>query len=576
MLRGRARTIYWGAAALALLYALAVAWRRQWVSDDAFISFRYAENLVRGIGLVFNPGERVEGYSNFLWTLWLALGLRSGADVEQWAVASGIFCYVVALGALAWNAWAAHKESPGLAPWIPIAAGLGALHADWNFFATGGLETSLFTLEVTLLYVTLARSPITVPRALAAGVLLALAAMTRPDGPIFVASAALCVLALDPRRVRTLLCVLAPFLAIWVPYTVWRVSYYGDFFPNTYYAKSGWMSWFSQGALYVSLYFTKYWALAVGVALAFFAWPRKDRDAEPAAGAALDAWRRRALLAVILALPYAAYVLRVGGDFMFARFLLPVTPLLLVLTELGIARISAGRARPQWLFAGAVGAAIFLTPYPFPPNDSYALIHGIVREPNFYSPKKTYRMKKQGLALRKYLDGLPVCVAFYGGEARLVYYARPMFAIECVTGLTDHDIARQPLKERGRIGHEKLATADYVLRKRRAHLTFFHNAPALLQLDREVPPVTIEMAGVQGRVLTWDPAIMDSLRQRGASFQDFPSELDRVLKERSMTFAWTEWLSYDKMSRFYFDQAPDSAREALLRQRIAEAKAGGS
>ena len=42
------------------------------VVDDALISFRYAVNLVEGRGLVFNPGERVEGYTNFLWTIVLA------------------------------------------------------------------------------------------------------------------------------------------------------------------------------------------------------------------------------------------------------------------------------------------------------------------------------------------------------------------------------------------------------------------------------------------------------------------------------------------------------------------------
>ena len=47
-----------------------VAW---FLCDDAFISFRYARNLLEGHGLVFNPGEYVEGYSNFLWTLELAL-----------------------------------------------------------------------------------------------------------------------------------------------------------------------------------------------------------------------------------------------------------------------------------------------------------------------------------------------------------------------------------------------------------------------------------------------------------------------------------------------------------------------
>src|SRR5689334_12867356 len=42
-----------------------------WGTDDAYISYRYAQNLVAGQGLVFNPGERVEGYSNLLYVLLL-------------------------------------------------------------------------------------------------------------------------------------------------------------------------------------------------------------------------------------------------------------------------------------------------------------------------------------------------------------------------------------------------------------------------------------------------------------------------------------------------------------------------
>ena len=46
------------------------------VTDDAFISFRYARNLALHGQLVFNLGERVEGYTNFLWTVILALGIK--------------------------------------------------------------------------------------------------------------------------------------------------------------------------------------------------------------------------------------------------------------------------------------------------------------------------------------------------------------------------------------------------------------------------------------------------------------------------------------------------------------------
>jgi len=41
--------------------------------DDAYITLRYSRNLMLGNGPVFNMGEHVEGYSNFIWMVVLAL-----------------------------------------------------------------------------------------------------------------------------------------------------------------------------------------------------------------------------------------------------------------------------------------------------------------------------------------------------------------------------------------------------------------------------------------------------------------------------------------------------------------------
>ncbi len=64
-------------AALGALLALSYGTATQ---DDAFISLRYAQNLVDGHGLVYNPGEYVEGYTNLSWTLLLAGLLAAGLD----------------------------------------------------------------------------------------------------------------------------------------------------------------------------------------------------------------------------------------------------------------------------------------------------------------------------------------------------------------------------------------------------------------------------------------------------------------------------------------------------------------
>ncbi|HEU4333456.1 MAG TPA: hypothetical protein VFT32_03090, partial [Candidatus Eisenbacteria bacterium] len=430
------------AAAAALLYGLWAAWGRAWVSDDAYITFRYADNLARGLGLVFNVGERVEGYSNFLWTIWIAFGIWLGSDAERWAKYAGIACYLGALGLLAWNAWAARREAAGPAAWLPIAAMLAALHPDWNYFATSGLETSLFTLEVIVVYVLLAGAAgrgagvgasassgagAGPARTAAAGLVLGLASMTRPDGPILTVAAGLYVIAAEPRRVRAFLAFAAAFLALWAPYTLWRVGYFGDYFPNTYYAKSAAVAWHEQGAFYTTLYFKRYWPLLLGPALVLFGWRRRTREGLAEDAAALALWRRRVYLAAILAAAYTAFVIRVGGDFMFARFLIPITPLLLILVELGLTRLAAltaPRPRAAWVLPGVVAAGILFTPDPLP-AEPHASVRGIVFEPNFYSREASDEGRRQGMKLRRFFDGLPVRVAFYGGEARWIYYARP-------------------------------------------------------------------------------------------------------------------------------------------------------
>src|SRR5262245_37848737 len=98
-----ARPAFWLASAGALVFA---AWRAlalRWTTDDAFISFRYAQNWLDGLGLVFNAGERVEGYTNFLWTVWSALGLALGFDAAAWANAWGLACYLASVALLVWT-----------------------------------------------------------------------------------------------------------------------------------------------------------------------------------------------------------------------------------------------------------------------------------------------------------------------------------------------------------------------------------------------------------------------------------------------------------------------------------------
>ncbi|MDN5697786.1 MAG: hypothetical protein L0G70_07400, partial [Rubrobacter sp.] len=81
-----------GLAAILYFYG-ARAYRSVLVDEDAYISFRYARNLLEGNGLVFNPGwEPVEGITNLFWTLCLAGLSWLGAEIPAAAVWLGAAC----------------------------------------------------------------------------------------------------------------------------------------------------------------------------------------------------------------------------------------------------------------------------------------------------------------------------------------------------------------------------------------------------------------------------------------------------------------------------------------------------
>lgn len=560
---------------------------RAWLCDDAFISFRYALNLARGIGLVFNPGERVEGYTNFLWTLWCAVSFPLGLDVERFAIVSGLVLFSLLL----FRMLALHRTLAGPGE-LPLALVGFAVSRDVAVFATSGLETCLVALLVFLGYeAVLAR------RRAFAGLWLGLATLTRPDAGLFVVCAAVWVLAEDRESggsaggwrgpARTLLprlrgaAVLAAAAAtLVVPHLAFRLWYYGALVPNTYFAKSAELTWWSQGWTYVLLVFARYWPLALGVLAASLLLLRRREGAVARAGEAASV--RAMALGLVLALPYVVLVAKVGGDFMFARFLVPVMPLLFVVLERAVAPALARARRddgplrraPAALRASADPAAalllvvaLVLTPSPVGGRIGS---HGIVDEWLYYhetEPRWTEYSVRSGRTLNQLFSGLPVRVAFFGGEARLMYYADPSLAIESSAGLTDAWIARRPLAARGRVGHEKAATAEYLL-ARRVHLYFAPIGRRLTGLQRRIPLVQIDLGGVRGRVVTWDPPLMDELRRRGARFPDLPGILDedvRLGRGRDDP----EPVRVDRFARldaFYFGPAGDAGRRSRYRE----------
>ncbi|GAB3576136.1 hypothetical protein GCM10027445_39730 [Amycolatopsis endophytica] len=224
-----------------------------WINDDAAITFAYARDLVDGFGPVLQPGaEPVEGFSNPAWLVLLVLGkvlglFDTGAvfgmpDYVLFPKALGLLCCA---GILAACQFAASRVTRWA--WL-VTAFAGALLAaipSFVIWCLSGLENPLYALVVAWLAALLFRAAADgrvhgVRVALVAGLLAAVAALTRPDGAVFVLAYPLVAL-MFLRRVRGLVPAGLSVLAFAVPYggyLLWRYAEFGRWVPNTAVAKN--------------------------------------------------------------------------------------------------------------------------------------------------------------------------------------------------------------------------------------------------------------------------------------------------------------------------------------------------
>ena len=285
-----------------------------WLDDDQMVSMRYGRNLAQGHGLVWNPGERVEGYTNFLWTVVMAaihllpVSDATAAIPVQLLNAALLAAILVATGGLARRCGL--PELPSFLLLLTLS-----LNLDLVYWAVHGFETTCVTaIFVWVLHGTLAREPSPMPR-IGMASLLALLPLIRSDALYVWAAAALIVLIKAPQRRRTLATLLLTLLPFGL-HLIWRRSYYGDWLPNTYYLR-------------VADVIDR-WTLAADY-LSRFAWNYAPSLLLATVGCIRAASRRYWIL--LLPVPVGvAYVLAVGEDlFAYSRFLAFSVPGLMLL-----------------------------------------------------------------------------------------------------------------------------------------------------------------------------------------------------------------------------------------------------
>jgi hypothetical protein len=579
------RIVMAAATILVLWLGFALAWRLRWYGDDIFITLRYAENFLRGHGLVYNVGERVDGFTHFLWLAVLIACGRAGADLLGASLTLGVLSFVGVLGLFALVSYRTAPRSALLV--LPITSLALLANLDCRIWATSGLETAFLTLLLSLAFVAAFFSGIRRGvRVLLAGTFLTLAALTRPDallfwGTGFLFLAARLVLGYAPRKraFRDLVLFVLPLCLLAVPYQVWRTAYYGDVFPNTYYAKSGGMSYYSQGFYFLWLYFrghpTSLLFLAAVPLLA-----KGVPKTKPRTRGAPDPGRIPALVALVSIVVYLVFfVARVGGGFMYPRFVVPVLPFAYYLIEWSVWRLAGPRRVTALAVLLAlpflVGTAettwrndLLLDPGPAPRH--IRNLRGVLDEHAYYTAWYPIEHdRKAGTILRPYVADLDVRVLLRG-QACLGYYGGFRTCIEN-NGLTDRHIAHEALETRHRVGHEK--TASYAYLVERGVDFVFNRTPYRNEAYRTAEFDLPDGTQMRAEIVTYNAALMNVLSQRlGAGFIFIPFEqvldgyIQSVLPGRTRKDLAAD---YRDFREYYFDRNDDPVRQRVFEDALA-------
>jgi hypothetical protein len=511
-----------------ILAFLALACANAFIQDDAFISFRYAENLVNQGELTWNPGEpeRVEGYTNFLWVLLLSAPAALGIDLILASKVLGLLFFVLScfltyrLGLVVFQStW-----------WALLAMTFVGTNYTFSAYATGGLETQLQALLITAaVYVTLRAfmkgvAP-TRRSLLGLSAVCLLALLTRLDSAIPVAVLCFYVLSHAPKhRASTTAFLILPVLLILGLWHVWKWTYYGDLFPNTFYAKATYFSWgvWRAGLVYVYAFVQSYLLIPfLFLAIVF----RRHLTA-------------RAEMAIPLAivLLWCAYTIAVGGDFMEFRQLVPILPLALILVT-RLIRALPGRpvqtAFTAMVFAGSLHHAA-----------TFEGIGGIesIGQLDAWVTDENQGWRRAGVVLNEMFAATskPVTIATTAAGA-IPYYSR-LPAID-MHGLNDRWIARHAPVVRDRPGHQREPTLEYLI-DRGTNLVLGHPliepknvvaSPELKLADLARFRIEDARAGLLPKESTVLEIPLSSDYKMTVLYLHRHDHIDRIIRERKLT-----------------------------------------
>lgn len=439
--------------AAGILLALPQLLLARFTCDDAFISFRYLLQLRAGFGLVFNPGERVEGFSHPLYIVALLPALLFPDAATALLVLSktlGLLCTMCTLWLLLGMVRAMRLDLLSAI----IAVGLYIVAPGTYVYASAGMETSLMTCLLLLALRTAAAGDKN--RTWIPGLLLGAAAVTRPEGILYGAGwlAVICLEQETPRRAIRAASGAAAWLLPVVVYEVFRLSYFGEWVPNTFFAKPPGTFGGKLGIPYMAPF-------AAAVCL-------------PIAALGCMTVQRAERLCAVWCAAALVFVCYTRGDWMpFGRLLMPAWPLAALLAARGFCslQLPQRRAVVAATLVPATAALVLWQPVP-----AYLRGDGLNKLMHGRSQLAAGDWLAQRMA-----PGETAATVRLGGLA----YRLPQHKIFDMAGLTDREIAQHMWRSGGTVdwagNPAALREPDWIAVVHAKRQEFYHDDPALTQ-----------------------------------------------------------------------------------------------
>ncbi|OZC53302.1 hypothetical protein CH289_10040 [Rhodococcus sp. RS1C4] len=347
------------------------AWERRWIADDGLIVLRTVRNLLAGNGPVFNAGERVETNTSTIWTYLVYAGSwLSEVRLEYVVLTIALVLSTAAVAVAMIGTFTLHRAgrwTGGITAFLPAGVLVYIAVPPARDFATSGLETCLVIFWIAVLWLLMVRWATRDTSTV--GVLFlafwaGLGPLVRPE-LVILSGLSLVMIFLARQSWPSRVLVFAVAGATPVLYQIWRMGYYGLPYPNTAVSKDAGGAKWAQGFDYLWNLLGPYMLWLPLILLLLAGVVSSSRPTVPRTIRDAQGWLRSPTAVVVFVLVGGVlslvYAVRVGGDFMHGRTLLPALFTLLLPVAVVPLRVPTSMSDVRQVVVFAVGGLVWVT-----------------------------------------------------------------------------------------------------------------------------------------------------------------------------------------------------------------------